>query len=330
MIEHTTNIKSRINGIDSLRFFAFLIIFLHHATPYIEHAYLGLDYFFVLSSFLLTFLLLKEIKQTGEFSSFNFFMRRVLRIFPLYYLVISVSFFLLPTISAHFGFSPNLPEKKWLYWFLLSNYETTDCIYYLKFLWAIALEEQFYLLFIALGFLLNRYLFAVVTALIVVYFIFMAYAEQNGIGTYLNPMGHFPNFGIGMLCAYIHFKNINQKYFTLTIFVLSLIGLFIIENHTIHNLNASFFFGSTILIAVNYSHHLKNLIPFKITEELGRYTYGLYVYSGIVITFASKVIFVKNLWVLVAIEFVILLVLAYLSYHLFEKQFLKLKRYFRI
>ena len=134
---------NKIKGLDTLRFFAFLSIFIFHATPHFEYGYFGVDFFFVLSSFLLTYLAYQEIDAKGFVSKWNFLGRRMLRIFPLYYLVLTASFIVLPILN----YSVNLPENKLLYWLLLSNYETSDCLYSLKFLWSIGVEEQFYLIF---------------------------------------------------------------------------------------------------------------------------------------------------------------------------------------
>jgi peptidoglycan/LPS O-acetylase OafA/YrhL len=124
----------KIEGLNTLRFFSFLWIFLFHSTSSFDFGYLGVDFFFVISSFLLTLLALHEIDETKGFKKFNFFVRRSLRIFPLYYLVIAFTFFLLPIISSYFGEVPKLPENKYLYWLFLSNYDTCDCIFSLGFL----------------------------------------------------------------------------------------------------------------------------------------------------------------------------------------------------
>src|SRR5574338_101306 len=115
-----------LSGLDSLRFFAFLGIYLFHTTESWSFGYLGIQLFFVLSSFLITMLALKEIHDTGSFSRKNFFIRRALRIYPLYYLVVAVSLLLLPTILNQFGKTITLPAESWKYWFFLSNFEQSD------------------------------------------------------------------------------------------------------------------------------------------------------------------------------------------------------------
>ena len=82
--------SSQIQGLNSLRFFAFLSVFTLHTTTWFTYGGLGVDFFFILSSFLLTYLALNEIETTGRFSRKNFFIRRALRIYPLYFAVFAV------------------------------------------------------------------------------------------------------------------------------------------------------------------------------------------------------------------------------------------------
>ena len=319
----------KIIGLNSLRFFSFLAIFLFHTTPYMEFGYLGVEFFFVLSSFLLTYLALKEIELTNTFSRLNFFMRRALRIFPLYYFILIFSFYFLPIISTYFGETPNLPQNQWLYWFLLSNYENSDCIFSLKFLWSIAVEEQFYLLFIALSFLLIKNIRFLISLLILSYIIFIIIATNNNLSTYLNTFSYFPNFAFGMLGGYLFYKKKDFLFLFELIFFASLIGTILLKEYRVLNIFIPLLFACTILITVKYASFIKSNILFKITEKLGKYTYGLYVYSGLVIIFVSKMDFIKNEFVKGLFEFFLLLLIAFLSYHIYEKQFLKFKKHFR-
>src|SRR5277367_1995577 len=109
--------------LDTLRFFAFLAVFLHHAFEFHDFAGMphlvmsvvintivagmfGVDLFFLLSSYLITSLLLREYGATGRVDILGFWIRRCLRIWPLYFFLVVVGVFLLPSIS-HFVASPD-------------------------------------------------------------------------------------------------------------------------------------------------------------------------------------------------------------------------------
>ncbi|MBL8001566.1 MAG: acyltransferase [Flavobacteriales bacterium] len=153
--------------LDAVRTLCFLSVFFFHALYATDPAViadaryrffkvhlfgdggLGVNVFFVLSGFLITYLLLAEKRLNGRIDVPRFWLRRVLRIWPLYYATLVVGFFLIPAVKAAIG----QPEP-----------ETADLLHYLTFtgnfdqargefpassvvsiLWSIAVEEQFYL-----------------------------------------------------------------------------------------------------------------------------------------------------------------------------------------
>ncbi len=106
-------------NLDGLRFFAFLAVFISHATLFLGYSNLspafysikkyilvngdvGVSFFFVLSGFLITYLLLKEKDGYGKISLKNFYIRRILRIWPVYFTTILVGFFILPIVVKLF------------------------------------------------------------------------------------------------------------------------------------------------------------------------------------------------------------------------------------
>ena len=157
----------------------------------------------------------------------------------------------------------------------------------------------------------------------------MQYASQHNISTYSHTITHFSNFLIGILAGFIYFKKIQLKYITEALLLVSTIALFLINNQTLFNLNISIFFASIILIFIKISEQIKDNKLFMLTEKAGVYTYGLYIYSGIVLTFIPKIINIDNNILKVSLEFIAILTISILSYHLWEKPFLKLKKYFR-
>ena len=150
---------------DSLRFFAFFAVFLHHALPisssiYAAHsvprwaalpmAYVaragafGVDLFFLLSAYLITELLLREREATGRIRVPAFYARRILRIWPLYFFVLGIALAL-----PHLGFDQKFSGKEALAFALFSGnwyFATWGALSSIANpLWSVSLEEQFYI-----------------------------------------------------------------------------------------------------------------------------------------------------------------------------------------
>lgn len=163
--------------LDSFRAFAFLAVFLFHMPLYLGSGYLGVQAFFVLSGFLLTPILI-EMKRTLPARAFfaNFYGRRFLRIFPLYYFYLAAASGIILTLSALSLFQSHEFELFWtqLPWavFYLYNFHyVSDGLRdsaVLTHFWSLAVEEQFYLIWPLVIFCVSsRYLKSVLFCLIV-------------------------------------------------------------------------------------------------------------------------------------------------------------------
>ena len=117
---------SIFNGLNSLRFIAALFVLMHHSETIKRKnglnnlEWLGLfrnggnavTFFFVLSGFLITYLLLKEQDNTGEIKIKTFYLKRILRIWPLYFLIVLIGFIIMGVIypwmyhQVYFDFPP--------------------------------------------------------------------------------------------------------------------------------------------------------------------------------------------------------------------------------
>jgi peptidoglycan/LPS O-acetylase OafA/YrhL len=138
-------------SLDGLRALAIVPVVWHHVGGHRGGIYgrgpLGVELFFAISGFLITSLLLRERDATGAISLRGFYLRRSLRIFPLYYAVLFAYVILVPLVerdpSAAAGFWRNLPA----YLTYTSNWFVElgpRVIFY--FAWSLACEEQFYCL----------------------------------------------------------------------------------------------------------------------------------------------------------------------------------------
>jgi peptidoglycan/LPS O-acetylase OafA/YrhL len=169
--------------LDGIRWLAFLLVFVHHAPPAAhlfqpgsvgarvcgriqEFGWIGVDLFLVLSAYLITTLLLLEHAETGRIALRDFYVRRILRIWPIYYLMLAVGFVLLPALGY---FAPTFDEPR--YGVMVSRYLVPLLTFFGNFaigkylwapvwtldhLWTIALEEQFYIVWPPLLMLLLR------------------------------------------------------------------------------------------------------------------------------------------------------------------------------
>src|ERR1700730_15754520 len=136
--------RSHIPALDGLRAVAvFLVIIAHFGFAQVPGAH-GVMIFFVLSGFLITWLLLKESERYGKISLAGFYKRRTLRIFPAFY----VYWLILITLLVATGKAVLWPHA-WSALFYASNYYTAihgDPNNGFSHTWSLAIEEQFYLL----------------------------------------------------------------------------------------------------------------------------------------------------------------------------------------
>jgi peptidoglycan/LPS O-acetylase OafA/YrhL len=136
--------------LDVFRFLAIVAVVWHHTEdgvawlPASSRGFLGVDFFFVISGFLIVTLLLRERARNGSISLRQFYLRRSLRIFPIYYGLIGVVAALVlvkPGAAIARNFWETLPFQL----FYLSNFiDSTGLI--LFFTWSLSTEEQFYLI----------------------------------------------------------------------------------------------------------------------------------------------------------------------------------------
>jgi peptidoglycan/LPS O-acetylase OafA/YrhL len=153
---HSVSLPARLPSLDGLRAVAILLVVPHNLNliavfpggthlfvAAVHRGWIGVQLFFVLSGFLITGILLDARDAPDYYRSF--FVRRVLRIFPLYYATLLVLFVLLP--AAGFSFRRD-PMVEFSYWAYFSNWygpfhQGPEAV---SHFWSLAIEEQFYLL----------------------------------------------------------------------------------------------------------------------------------------------------------------------------------------
>lgn len=360
-----TKKKFHFKNLDSIRTIAFATTFLAHAfytnNTAIENSSIfqyairfqdvfsfGVPVFFVLSGFLITYLMFLEVEKSGTFSVKDFWLRRILRIWPVFYLVIFIGFVVFPIVRGQLLGEPYEESARWwMYAAFLSNFDQLKSgLPYgigLGPTWSVSVEEQFYFVWPVLFFLFRfkKFIFPILgilgTSIIFSYLFNLRSTHTIYCMVYLS---------IGASAGYLaYFKNDFIKKITQVHWIIPLLSittLFILMN-TYRGLAHSFLYIPLIAGLIAYiilqqcygtNLNLKN-IPF--IEKIGKYTYGLYLYHVICNFIAHAMVDLvlkidENLWTVIVVRpllsMTLALILSYLSYHYYESYFLKLKNKF--
>jgi peptidoglycan/LPS O-acetylase OafA/YrhL len=206
--------------LDALRFFAFLCVFCFHRMDYVPTdpirnlwafrigtvGAFGVPVFFLLSAFLITELLFRERERTGRIHISSFYMRRILRIWPLYFL----AFFGLALLNHFVRGTGTDDPRAWLAftffagnWYILHHGWIAGSV---DPLWSISVEEQFYIVIPILAALGGRraVLYASYVLLAIAYVTVLLYGfhpTPSDNGEWTNSFVHFQFFCAGTLIA---------------------------------------------------------------------------------------------------------------------------------
>jgi peptidoglycan/LPS O-acetylase OafA/YrhL len=354
------NTKKHFHTFDALRFFSFFVVFLHH-LPIDESSFfhffsksggVGVSFFFVLSGFLITYILMKEKHLNGNISLKNFLIRRILRIWPLFYTMLLFAF-LTPYILKLFqlsysdaGYAPN-----WLMSVLfLENYQMmiTDSVPNVSplwVMWSLCIEEHFYLVwgFVFFVIPIKKTPYLILISIFIANISRIIYSQFH-LGTF-DLLTNVDYFAYGAIPAYLLVirNDIWSKIEMIPMYVrygllfLTLSWVFVLPNFQNEYLDLfaptlyGLMFASVILFTLTHRNSIQ--IPDRfLMSKLGKYTYGLYLFHTIIINFLIHIKPVLPFEIdMITFAFIALLstiLVSMLSYHLFEKQFLKLKKYF--
>jgi peptidoglycan/LPS O-acetylase OafA/YrhL len=365
-----------IPALDGLRGIAILLVMFYHFTATYIHGlsgilykcfdvgWCGVDLFFVLSGFLITGILFDAKNDPHYFQ--GFYMRRVLRIFPLYYGFLFVLFVLVPL--AH-RFSSvirlHMTEQVWL-WSYLTNFHyflsphPLITKFHLEHFWSLAVEEQFYLIWPAVIFLLQPKAMmrigaiCIGGALLVRLFLIADHANPAIIFN-LTPC-RMDSLAAGALCALlvrVNLSTLKLLKVARLITVFSGVGLLCIlacrggsnaDNPIMHSVGYTFLallFGGILLLAVDPSQDnvLSWFLSCPILVLFGFYSYAIYVFHYPLVHVFNRWFSVNllsrhlhsrllGLGVHVLCSVLVSLFIAMLSWNLYERHFLKLKKYF--
>ena len=324
---------------------SFLFGVTENGTPKgLDLANYGVTIFFALSGFLITFLLLKE-KQIQEISVKKFYIRRILRIWPLYYLFLIIV--LIITISS--GMDINL-KSLILYLFYLANvpFIFGFSIPLLAHYWSLGVEEQFYLFWPWFIKKINNKLILTISAIVILIIgvkLTLHFSCPGSIAERIIHISRFHRMLVGALGAVMYFQKssffikITDHKITQALSLSAVLLLLINKFHVASVLDNEIVAVITVCLIVGQINVSNRLLNFdnKVFDFLGKISYGIYVIHPLVIYFLHKSIFphfnlqgLAKYLIVYTLAFSLTIFISYLSYQYFEKYFLNLKAKFSI
>lgn len=359
-------------ALDGLRGLAVLAVMAYHLAPpsytdgvhvdlfrFLAFGWAGVDLFFVLSGFLITGLLLDAKDGPHYFTSF--YMRRTLRIFPLYYGLLFTIFIALPAFHVHAY--DEVGRGQWLFWLYLVNIHdafTPLQNHSLYHLWSLAVEEQFYLVWPLLVWGLGRrallrtcwccVLIAITSRVIFTLWLKMPAAA------YTLTLCRFDSLAFGGIAALTvrwasasGAKTIweSPKLWTLLAVAVVLLVAFApsVSLHdpwmmTLGLTVLAVFFTATVTIAATGGSVVSRWLSRRPLTTLGAYSYALYLLHPLIHSAIRKASERSSTrfpalqghfggWGVAAATFIVSFLSAAISWQIYESPFLRLKRFFR-
>lgn len=359
-------------NLDVLRALAFGAVFLFHVYGYLPYVpasaaegfildrfvregHLGVNLFFVISGFLISYLLFTEKEQFGRIRIGYFYMRRVLRIWPLYMAVLLLSFIILPLATGRWNTSDLSSHGPW-YLLFLNNFDRIVTGFTgigndsLGVMWSIAVEEQFYLLWpLLLSLFHRRYYPLLLGLIIVVSLVYRACVVHDDTRLYLHTASVMSDLAVGGLLAYsavyqtslLRWLQNCPRYVIVAVYVILFAAICWFREWSA--LNVTLLVSERLLLSLGFAfvigeqcfaqNSFVKLGRWKSLSRVGLISYGLYCLHLFLIVVAQKLNQALHLQTLSPLLFYteLLLVLAgsllvsALSYRYFEQPVLKLK-----
>jgi peptidoglycan/LPS O-acetylase OafA/YrhL len=367
-------------GLNGLRFLAAFSVMLAHIELLKEqlgvvnwHPFffrlnlggIGVYFFFVLSGFLITYLLMIEKERKGKVNIRAFYVRRLLRIWPLYYFITLLGFFILPYFEwMHIPwlqqfFADNFSNNLWLFLLMLPNAALAfmPAVPHIGQLWSIGVEEQFYLIWPNLFARAKKVGRMIIVCIVIIIAIKAGWlmllktrwieSSPTTIGfTKFLAMSKFECMAIGAYGAFlVHHQKFNALRYlqyrwswVTALVLLPLVSYFTPEalDDIVHLPYAVLFL--IIIINVSVNHKALHLLENDVMNHLGNVSYGIYMYHMMIVAAAiqvGKMLYGEdgnilfNLFVYV-VSITVTILVSTVSFRFFEQPFLKLKHKFTV
>jgi Predicted acyltransferases len=365
--------KVYFKNLNGFRFFAASLVIITHielfkrrigldniwANPFVfESGSAGVDFFFVLSGFLISYLLLTEKAKIGNINIKKFYIRRILRIWPLYYAVVLFCFLAIPYINLLFfksystGIFENFELKFLFCLFMMPNVALSVIggIPYAAPIWSIGVEEQFYLMW---PYIMRKHknLFRTIVIFIVSFIAIKVLLVVIHKVSPLDPdvfvrikdflvATRMECMGIGAAGAYLYYYKFKSSRFlssnqmsAICLVLIPLVLYFAGRLFELHHIVLAVLFLIVIMNAATNEYTFIKLEN-KVFYYLGNISYGIYLLHPICIGVVLKLLLIYKLndrnfalfnIALYLLTFALTIGLASASYIFFEKRFLNYK-----
>lgn len=340
--------KRRIPQLDAVRGLAILVVMVHNSSikyPYFHlqqlfsNGWMGVDLFFVLSGFLITGILV-DTKQSENYFK-NFYVRRCLRIWPLYYSIIFFMFVVVRFLNRS-EFHKVLEQSSpwWMYPLFLQNFLlpiSTSATGPLGVTWSLAIEEQFYLIWpLVVRFCSPIWLRRVAIVEICISPALRYYLSLHHVDLYTNVFSRLDGLMAGALLAilvrsenFVPLKLLTPAWISLVIAApLAFVASAYNAGSIVYSLTALASAAFVYVSLFSEQKWLQALMTNRFLIYTGTISYGLYLLHKIPSGLVQTLHLDRNPLLPLPIIFVSSYALAALSWNLLEKPFLNLKRYF--
>jgi peptidoglycan/LPS O-acetylase OafA/YrhL len=348
-------LKNYIKHLDGIRAISVISVIIYHAkidisgSQVLSGGYLGVDLFFVISGYIIAYVITKEFEIKNNFSLLDFIDRRIRRIFPVILfsiLIFQIPFFvsLIPSSLSSYAESINsifLFNTNFHFNYINQQYGDDSSLEKpFLHMWSIALEFQFYFFISFLYLIFFKYFKEsyILFLIVIIFILSLIYCEVNykinSISNFYLPFPRFWEFLLGIILLYFEKKKLLQnrkKYY----FILPSIGMLIIlvclilfNNNSQHPsiLTLVPLFGlALLLLFIRHNIFLQNLLNHYILNKIGKISFSLYVIHYPVFALA-RIIFNKQ-DTIVTLNLIKILIpitiflLSILSYNFIEKSY---------
>jgi peptidoglycan/LPS O-acetylase OafA/YrhL len=354
--------------IDVLRFCAFFAVFIHHALPQTASAYagqlppalgswiastvyslgFGVDLFFALSAYLITELLIREYHRSQQIDVRAFYIRRTLRIWPLYFLFLTFALVVAPLLipwehmSTAYRIGFTFFGANWA--IALHGFPQSVA----SPLWSVSIEEQFYILWpLVLWFVGIRHIPRIAAIMLITALLTRILAVLGGVthpGIYTNTFARLDPMAAGALLA-VALRGNSPRLRARWRVLMSMVAVVLVVVLTRYGgvagpgslVTYPLVAMAAILLICAVLHAeqaLPGLLRNRVLVQLGRISYGLYVFHDFALTYVKSLLGHVDSPAKLVMAFggglLLTMTLAALSYRWIERPFLRLKERFTV